>query len=120
MFGITIEQHGRTVRCLAEYWQKLFIELVILSRQFNPSKKLTLPTITLGKSKMSLLIVKQKVQGTTRLVGLISIHELYTAESVLSKACNAYFSQYSTAEGSLISYGDLIMWLAEDGLSSRF
>lgn len=49
-------------------------------------------------------MVKQKVQGTTLFVGLIRIHELYTAESVLSNACNAYFSQYSTAEGSLINY----------------
>jgi hypothetical protein len=60
--------------------------------------------MTLGKSKMSLLIVKQKVQGTTRFVGLIKIHELYTAESVLSNACDAYFSQYSTAEESPINY----------------
>lgn len=63
----------------------------------------TFPTMTLGKSNMSRLIVKQKVQGTTRFVGLIKIQVLYTAESVLSKACNAYFSQYSTADGLLIS-----------------
>lgn len=65
---------------------------------------LTLPTITLGKSNISRLMVKQNVQGTTRFVGLIKMQELYTAESVLSKACNAYFSQYSTAEESLINY----------------
>jgi hypothetical protein len=52
---------------------------------------------------MSRLIVKQKVQGTTRFVGLSKMHELYTAESVLSNACELYFSQYSIADGLLIS-----------------
>ena len=64
---------------------------------------LTFPTMTLGRSNISRLIVKQKVQGTTRFVGLNRIHELYTAESVLSNACIAYFSQYSTADELLMS-----------------
>lgn len=75
----------------------------MLANQPNKKNTLTLPTITLGRSKISRFIVKQKVQGTTLFVGLIKIQELYTAESVLSNACNAYFSQYSTAEGSLIN-----------------
>lgn len=65
--------------------------------------------MTLGKSNISRLIVKQKVQGTTLFVGLISMQELKTAESVLSNACDAYFSQYSTAEESAINYKALVL-----------
>lgn len=62
-----------------------------------------LPTIARGMSKISLLIVKQNVQGTTRLVGLSKIHVVITVCSVFSNACVENFSQYSTADWLSIS-----------------
>lgn len=62
-----------------------------------------LPTIASGMSKMSLLIVKQNVQGTTRFVGLSKIHVVITVCSVFSNAWVENFSQYSTADWLSIS-----------------
>jgi hypothetical protein len=69
---------------------------------------LTFPTITLGRSKISLLIEKQNVHGTGRLVGESKIHVVKAHDSVLSNACIANFSQYSTADWLSISYKGLI------------
>jgi S-methylmethionine-dependent homocysteine/selenocysteine methylase len=60
--------------------------------------------MTLGKSKISLLMVKHMLAAIGRPDGVSSIHELNTALSVLSKAWVAYFSQYSTADSLLMSY----------------
>lgn len=62
----------------------------------NMGKKL--PTIANGISKISRLIVKQNVQGTTRLVGLKRIQVVITVCSVFSNAWVENFSQYSTAD----------------------
>jgi hypothetical protein len=64
---------------------------------------LTFPTITQGKSKISLFNVKQTVQGTGRKEGLIRITDIYTPDSALSKACWENFSQYSIADPLSIS-----------------
>ena len=57
-----------------------------------------LPTIAKGISKISRLIVKQNVHGTTRFVGLNKMHVVMTVCSVFSNACVENFSQYSTAD----------------------
>lgn len=65
---------------------------------------LTLPTMTLGRSKISRLIVKQNVQGTGFWCGVFKIQEYMHDLSVLSKACVENFSQYSTADRLSINY----------------
>ena len=57
-----------------------------------------LPTMASGISKISLLIVKQNVHGTTLLVGDKRIHVVMTVCSVFSNAWVENFSQYSTAD----------------------
>lgn len=57
-----------------------------MAHRHNLILALTFPTITLGKSKISLLIVKHMLAAIGLPEGVIRIHELKTALSVLSKA----------------------------------
>ena len=62
----------------------------------------------LGRSKRSLLIAKQKVEGTGAPEGLSSTQWEYTDCVVFSKACEAKFSQYSTTDWFSNSYRRII------------
>jgi hypothetical protein len=51
----------------------------------------------LGRSKMSLRMLKQNAHGTRAPSGFVSVHRPTTLRVVFSNACSAKFSQYSTA-----------------------
>lgn len=67
-------------------------------RRFYDRMGKKLPTMASGISKISRLIVKQNVHGTTLLVGDKRIQVVMTVCSVFSKAWVENFSQYSTAD----------------------
>ena len=61
-------------------------------------KKNSPPITTLGRSKRSLRIEKQNVQGMGSPEGLSSTQWLKTEVVVFSNACDANFSQYSITD----------------------